>query len=370
MKKIFFLVVIAFVVIGIIILLNNLYQKDEVIVEYSLAEIKTNLLSDAEKFEDLFELEKKIALDGIPIGNIIKLKILPNGDFGIIDGATKQLNIFDANGKYLRTIGAIGNGPGEYVHPTDFLVDDSVNFYILDLWQMRILRYDFSGNYQSKIILEKHVEHMCLSGEKLFLYSTLSMIDQPNGYCIDVEKNKKEFEFAEPSDLLKLLIKNDNITLSLNSNSIELFNSNIYLIHPYQYAIREFNEDGKLKRTIFLSSRFFSPYDSTKQFNQSIRPEDYFKSAMNGLKITKNVFITSFVNIPENKVYLDFFSLSGSKLNRNTIELPPSKFDRNTYFPAWIDSMNSFYCWSLEEAESNVTKFNPYIYKYKPLFIK
>lgn len=370
MKKIFYLVAAAFVIIGIIILLNNLYQKDEVIVDYSLAEINTKILSEAEKFEDLFELEKKIALDGIPIGGIKKLKILPNGDLGIIDGATKQLNIFDVNGKYLRTIGAIGKGPGEYVSPTDFLVDDSTNFYILDPAQMLILRYDFEGNYQSKIILDKYVEHMSLLGKKMFLYSTMNMIAQPNGYCIDIEKNKKEFEFAEPSELVELLIKKGNISILLNSNSIELFNGNIYLIHPYQYAIREFNKDGKLKRTIFLSSKFFSPYDSTKQFNSSIKPENYFKSAMNGLKITKNVFITSFVNIQENKVYLDFFSLSGSKLNRNTIELPSNKFDRDTYFPAFIDSKNSFYCWSFENAESNNTEFNTYVYKYKPLFIK
>jgi hypothetical protein len=370
MKKRFLLATTVFVIIGIVILIINLSQTDVSIIDYSLTkDINTKILSESEKFEDLFELEEKIGLEGILIGNIRKLKVLPNGGLGILDASTKQLNIFEVSGRYLRTIGAIGKGPGEYISPTDFLVDGDLNFYILDPAQMRLLRYDFSGKYQSKIDIDKYVEHMELFGNKLFLYSTMSMFDQPNGYCVDIEKSKRIFDFAEPSELLKLLIKNNNLSLSINSSSMELFNGNVYLIHPYQYAIREFNEAGKLKRTIFCSSKSFYSYDSTKQFNPNIEPKKYFKSAVNGIKITNNIFVISFINIPADKVYLDFFNLSGSKLNRNTIELPSDKFDRNIYFPLWIDSMNSFYSWSFEKAEFNKNNFNPYIYKYKPLFI-
>lgn len=372
MKKIVLFSILAFMILGIIFLFFDYFQQKQNTSNYSIpADIHLEILSKSEKFEDLFELEQKISLEGIYIGNIKKLKTLSNGDFGIIDASTKKLNIFDGNGKFLRTIGGTGNGPGEYIYPTDFLLDDSLNIYILDPAQLRLIRYNFSGKYQSSLNIDKYSEHMALFNNKLFLYSTMSMLDQPSGYCLDIRNNKKEFEFAEPSGLLKSLIKNNNLSLAVNSNSMECYDGNIYLIHPYQYAIREFNENGELKRSMLCESKYFYPYDSTKQFNPlNVDPKQYFKSAVNGIKIFKNIIIISFIDILHNKVYFDFYSLSGSKLNIVSIELPSSKFDRNIYFPFWIDSRNSFYYCGSENSGSNKTDFNTYIFKCKPLFIK
>ncbi|HMN18904.1 MAG TPA: 6-bladed beta-propeller [Ignavibacteriaceae bacterium] len=372
MKKIILFSILAFTLLGIIFLFFDNSQQKQITSNYSIpVDIHLEILSKSEKFEDLFEQEQKILLEGIYIGDIKKLKALPDGNIGIIDASTKKLNIFDSNGKYLKTIGGTGNGPGEYVYPTDFLLDDSLNFYILDPPQMRLIRYNVSGKYQSSLNIDKYSEHMALFNTKLFLYSTISMLDRPSGYCLDIRNNKKEFEFAEPSGLLKSLIKKNNLSLSVNSNSMECYEGNIYLIHPYQYAIREFNENGVLKRTILCESKYFYPYDSTKQFNPlKVDPKQYFKSAVNGIKIFKNVIIISFIDIIHNKVYFDFYSLSGSKLNIVSIELPSSKFNRNIYFPFFIDSRNSFYFYSFENSGSNKTDINPYIIKYKPLFIK
>jgi hypothetical protein len=69
--------------------------------------------------------------------------------------------MFDKNGKYLRQIGSLGQGPGEYIYITDFCLD-TINheIYILDSPKHMLYKYNFdSGEFISSINIQHDKGH-------------------------------------------------------------------------------------------------------------------------------------------------------------------------------------------------------------------
>ncbi|TKG94493.1 6-bladed beta-propeller [Puteibacter caeruleilacunae] len=73
-----------------------------------------------------------------------------NGFFFILDKVRKKkIFIFDEHGKFVRTIGKIGKGPGEYVNIEDFTIDKrNGNIQIL-AFPSTVLTYGFNGTFLS-----------------------------------------------------------------------------------------------------------------------------------------------------------------------------------------------------------------------------
>lgn len=53
-------------------------------------------------------------------------------------GQRHRIKVFDSNGRYLRTVGRAGEGPGEYVFAQPRLVDTSGNIHVVDVRQFRV----------------------------------------------------------------------------------------------------------------------------------------------------------------------------------------------------------------------------------------
>lgn len=55
---------------------------------------------------------------------------------------------FDKTGKFIRQVGNIGRGPGEYITIPDFCIDDQKEkIYIIGWGINKVLIFDFNGNY-------------------------------------------------------------------------------------------------------------------------------------------------------------------------------------------------------------------------------
>lgn len=96
---------------------------------------------------------KVILLDTIQdalLGNINKIRVCTNGDFIVFDKLIgKKINMFDSNGKFIRQIGRLGDGPGEYFYIDDFAYSPQSNdIYILDSSKKKIFIYNvYTGNF-------------------------------------------------------------------------------------------------------------------------------------------------------------------------------------------------------------------------------
>ena len=94
---------------------------------------------------DYFKNVQSIALEDVEnglIGKISKLIVLNESIFILDSSIAHCLFVFNREGKFIRKIGRIGKGPGEYSNLSDFTIDLDHNIiYVLDSHIQKINHY-------------------------------------------------------------------------------------------------------------------------------------------------------------------------------------------------------------------------------------
>lgn len=88
------------------------------------------------------------ALDGRPeeqFGSIVDVLPLSNGGVAVLDGQTAEIRLFDSSGAYLRTLGSMGDGPGELRAPLALGRVGEDSLAVFDRRSMRITRFALDG---------------------------------------------------------------------------------------------------------------------------------------------------------------------------------------------------------------------------------
>ena len=87
------------------------------------------------------------------IGNINELQVF-DGSIYILDShVAKTVFVFDREGRFIRKIGSLGSGPGEYIRVSDFTLDTEHRFIFLCDDANRIHKYQLDGTYIHSITL-------------------------------------------------------------------------------------------------------------------------------------------------------------------------------------------------------------------------
>ena len=113
-------------------------------------------------YSSLYKGVKSIILEtneSCLISIISKMEVFENSII-ILDGMrARSVYIFDTEGSFVRKIGSVGGGPGEYSRPIDFTIDrENKTIYVLDTQLARINKYSLiTGNFISSINLEPNV---------------------------------------------------------------------------------------------------------------------------------------------------------------------------------------------------------------------
>jgi hypothetical protein len=83
------------------------------------------------------------------------------GNIYLLDGRNRRVQIFDKQGRFIRTIGRRGSGPGEWMAPMDMAVDTkNKKIYVLDSINKKITRYCVDGKleHEKRILLSTPVQ--------------------------------------------------------------------------------------------------------------------------------------------------------------------------------------------------------------------
>lgn len=140
---------------------------------------------------DIDTIERKDTLYTSTIFKSVRHIILEEHDYAIIghidaiqtfDDYLFILDIWKANklfvfdrktGKYIRQLGSMGNGPGEYIRLRDFCFDfEKREIYLLDDWGKKIFKYNLdNGDYIGSIQLPDDItyEYVVYIDNKLYL---------------------------------------------------------------------------------------------------------------------------------------------------------------------------------------------------------
>ncbi len=310
--------------------------------------------------EDIFEVRDVIRFEGQVIGSIEKFIILPSGDFLIKDGVSKDIYIFGQHGKFLRSIGAKGSGPGEFLNPVDvkFNPKDKL-IYVLDIKLSRIIAFDTLGKYQFSFNIKRRGEHMILSpdGGRIYVYST-GYVSEDMVSCYDTS-GKILFTFCKPSDFIKKI----KIPITGVVGGIVLENGKIFLMHPYEHVIRIFTPDGRNIENISLNSDLYKYPQISGNLLLDIKS---FTPILSPVLNFDGVFFI-ILQVPDER---------GAKNYLEIVYLPERRVLNSVYlsdmYPLYVDNYGYVYfCYQPKPVESNLLS-NPVVYKCKfsPLKLK
>ena len=119
---------------------------------------------------------------------IDKLRIYEN-EFYLLDKKQKVILVFDKNGRFMRKLDKKGKGPDEYLSLDDFFIHNSL-IYILSNSMQKILIYDTFFHLKKTFNTGTYASNIDFFGDKIFLYSNFSSLQEKNIYVYNMETGK------------------------------------------------------------------------------------------------------------------------------------------------------------------------------------
>jgi hypothetical protein len=121
------------------------------------------------------------------------------GNMLVLDSGYFRIQKYDKEGKYLRTIGRQGQGPGEFERPSNLYLDNQDNLYVMDSRHIDV--FDKNGTFQRTFKTTGYESHLgVMAGGNIFaqiktLESFIKGTDEITLISSEGEKNKTIVSF-------------------------------------------------------------------------------------------------------------------------------------------------------------------------------
>ncbi|MCQ2975934.1 MAG: 6-bladed beta-propeller [Bacteroidales bacterium] len=175
------------------------------------------------------------------IGSIDKLMINQDTLYIIDRYKLKCIKRFTLNGKYIDQIGSLGNGPGEFVEPTDVYVDNN-EIIVLDQFQKKLITYSHNG----KLIKDTLRPFACFQVAKIdidkYIFRTIESLNShiPDLYEYNLWTTNKDFVI----DKKGFYQQTNTYSPILNFNDLSYINNNVYFYNNFTDSIYQITSDG------------------------------------------------------------------------------------------------------------------------------
>jgi hypothetical protein len=234
-----------------------------------------------------------------------------DGEFIILDNVGKrQLLIFDSDGKYKASIGGEGRGKTQFLFPDNvFYRSKTQKYYVYDGDLLRVQEYNRDFMFNRSFPLPLFIEALAISDDdRIFCYSS--------GTASIKGADKVVYE-CDWQGKIRNSFCNQATTFSAYAESkgggILLANKYIYVITPYEYAIRQYTLDGKAIMSIKGSSNNYVPLSikpkmpvSFEDLNERMSFHATWSHIRQILKIGNMIGIV-FAEPGERRVFLDLY---------------------------------------------------------------
>ena len=107
--------------------------------------------------EDVFSLEEELSIGKVEgeeeymFSRILDIDVDGDGRIYVAEGAYAHIRIFDESGKYLKSLGRKGQGPGEFQMPIYVQVTPQNEIMVHDYMAFRLSFFSMDGNYLRQI---------------------------------------------------------------------------------------------------------------------------------------------------------------------------------------------------------------------------
>ncbi len=248
------------------------------------SKITINLKDTLTKFSQIFDEVQYIPLEtniNCNLGNIHKVQICKNIIYVCDQDA--NLYMFDITGKYIKTIGGNGRGPGERRGLSDFFVDKKgEGIEVFDCALGRLTRYNLKGDYlwDKKVPFYSYFFVKKDTSTYVFYNNNNINIAPQNLYITDNNLNiiKTHIQIFAPgvhyAELFPLATDEHNVLFS------SLYDKNIYTVdHKGDISIKwEFD-----------FAPYNIPYNLIEQFNTNYNDENRMQSQSHNYAIDEQI---------------------------------------------------------------------------------
>lgn len=146
----------------------------------------------------------ELDFDNVPLKNLKKAGI-HKGLIYLLDWDREKIYVIDKQGKYIRSIGGTGEGPGDLQNPSDFFISKDEMIYVICGTTKRIETYDLNGKESESIRMKKIPFEFSIPTAVLFDGNTffiggefnhlISTLDCRGKYIDTILKRRKPLKF-------------------------------------------------------------------------------------------------------------------------------------------------------------------------------
>ena len=169
------------------------------------------------------------------------VRIIINDDLVIV-AQTEKIFVFDRNGKFIRSIGSIGQGPGEYVRIRNIAFDESNKCLFLSASPYKIICFDLNGNLvkESSMIQKDKSENdiqdiIYINNEFWILVYSFANEDENGLYNQSVlYRLNSELQITDTC-MIRKIYERPKFTVS-HKDYILYSDPKVYLFYPYEFV--------------------------------------------------------------------------------------------------------------------------------------
>ncbi len=152
-----------------------------------------------------------------------------------------RIQVFDASGKYLRTIGQKGRGPGDLVGPDSIDFSPSGDLWVAELGGRRIQCFDTSGKSKTIFRHNKIPSWMAVTSKnEIAVYCGFKTLSTKKIISFYNTKGKCLREIGTSHDPSKNMFTAENLLFAKDQRD------NIYIANMDTPIVRKYSSDGKM----------------------------------------------------------------------------------------------------------------------------
>jgi hypothetical protein len=163
-----------------------------------------------------------------------------------------RLFVFNKAGKFIRTIGSQGQGPGEYTKIHHLALDKKNKRLLITSYSGKIISYDLNGNFlKEKSLPDVFIDDINYINDELLLLANNTNSDSKEVYSrATVYQLNDDFQFVDSCTVMDLFQGSSFISVLVNEGLILKGNKSVYLYYG-DFFIRDNAAEKVLRDTLY-----------------------------------------------------------------------------------------------------------------------
>lgn len=185
-----------------------------------------------------------------------------SGNVYICDKYNHCIREFTSSGKYVRTIGRRGKGPGDLITPHCLALCPNGDLWVLEYGGLRLQRFDNNG--KSKKIIKTGIWSIwacATSLDELVLYDKNHTFKSRKLLSLMDSKGNRQRDIGQYHDNATVIFKSEGLSYAIDNKD------NFYAANSLAPVIRKYSRDGDMQMAITYEVPFEVPFKVTLNEN-------------------------------------------------------------------------------------------------------